>query len=251
MRPSTEHLEMLVRAYGLVAIAAGGLSACSEPIGRGVSPIGSVIVPRQAVKPRTFTSPDAFRAWLETHHRTAHELLVRCFKTHAKEKGLTYPQALDEAPCFGWIDGVRRRVDDQSFSVRFTPRRPKSTWSAVNIQRATELEAGGRMRQAGRMAFAAREAKNSRSYSYETKPGELDAAAAQKLRADEGAWRFFRAQAPWYRRTSIFWVMEAKREETRARRLATLIAHSARGEPIPLLARAPVRSSKARHGVEP
>jgi len=123
--------------------------------------------------PRSFASPKAFRAWLARHHGTASELLVRCYKTHASAGGLTYAEAVDEALCFGWIDGVRRSVDAESFSVRFSPRKPKSFWSAVNIRKATALEAAGRMRAAGRAAFAAREARAAKGYSYESKPRAL------------------------------------------------------------------------------
>lgn len=163
--------------------------------------------------------------------------MVRCYKTHAKEKGVTYAEALEEALCFGWIDGVRRSVDEESFSVRFTPRKPKSVWSGVNIRKATELEAAGRMRAAGRAAFAAREERNSKRYSYESKPGALDAAFEREFKRTREAWAYFQSQAPWYRRTSLFWVMEAKREETRVRRYATLLKCSAKGERIPLLRR--------------
>ncbi|MEA2712386.1 MAG: hypothetical protein QOK27_347 [Gemmatimonadales bacterium] len=166
---------------------------------------------------------------------------MRCYKVAAKDRGLTYREALDEALCFGWIDGVRRAADDQSFSTRFTPRKSKSTWSAVNIRRAEQLEAGGRMLPAGRAAFAAREARNSQRYSFESKPRKLAPRYQKKLRANERAWSFFRAQAPWYQRTSIFWVMEAKREETRLRRLNELISSSARGQAIKLLARTRLR----------
>lgn len=185
----------------------------------------------------TFSSQRKFRAWLEQNHRTATELLVRCYKTQAKDKGLTYREALDEALCFGWIDGVRRAVDEESFSIRFTPRQAKSKWSAVNIKRATELQAQGRMQPAGETAFAARDAGSSKRYSYETRPTELDGRSLAKLKANKRAWVFFQAQPPWYRRTSSFWVMEAKRDETRERRLAELIARSAKREPIKLLDR--------------
>jgi uncharacterized protein YdeI (YjbR/CyaY-like superfamily) len=187
---------------------------------------------------RTFSSAQEFRTWLRAHHRSATELLVRCYKVAAEDQGLTYREAVDEALCFGWIDGVRRAVDDQSFSTRFTPRKARSYWSAVNVKRAKQLEAQGRLHKAVRDAFAAREAQKSRRYSFESKPRKLTPAYHKKLRANEGAWRFFRAQAPWYQRTSIFWVMEAKREETRVRRLDELIQSSARGQAIKLLARA-------------
>jgi len=194
----------------------------------------------------TFPSPEAFRAWLAQHHKTASELVVCCSKAQAKDRGLTYAEALDEALCFGWIDGVRRRVDGESFSVRFSPRKPKSIWSAVNIRKAAALEAAGRMRLSGRAAFAAREERSSRRYSYESKPKALDPAFERKLKRHKKAWDFFRSQAPSYRRTSIFWVVEAKREETRARRFATLLACSAKGERIPLLRRGEGETTSSR-----
>jgi uncharacterized protein YdeI (YjbR/CyaY-like superfamily) len=187
--------------------------------------------------PVTFASARAFRDWLAEHHRTASELVVRCSKAHAGNRGISYMEALDEALCFGWIDGVRRRVDEDSFSVRFTPRKPRSVWSAVNIRKAKALETAGRMQPAGRAAFAAREERASRRYSYESKPETLDPKFERALKRSRRAWEFLESQPPSYRRTSVFWVMEAKREETRARRFATLLECSARGERIPLLRR--------------
>jgi uncharacterized protein YdeI (YjbR/CyaY-like superfamily) len=188
----------------------------------------------------TFASQEKFRAWLQQNHRSTAELIVRCYKASAAGKGLTYKQALDEALCFGWIDGVRRALDEESFSTRFTPRKPKSKWSAVNVKRATELQAEGRMHAAGAVVFAAREPAMAAGYSYESRPAELDKPRLAKLKANKRAWAFFQAQPPWYRRTSSFWVMEAKREETRERRLAELITRSAKGEPIKLLDRRPL-----------
>jgi uncharacterized protein YdeI (YjbR/CyaY-like superfamily) len=185
----------------------------------------------------TFASRQEFRAWLLKHHDTATELNVRCYKAASKDKGLSYPEALEEALCFGWIDGVRRAIDEESFSNRFSPRRPNSKWSAVNIRRAQELTAAGRMHAAGEAAFVARNASTGRRYSYETRPTQLEASMLAKLKANKRAWKFFQAQSPWYQRTSSFWVMDAKREETRQRRLAELIARSARGKPIKLLER--------------
>jgi uncharacterized protein YdeI (YjbR/CyaY-like superfamily) len=183
---------------------------------------------------RTFRGPAAFRAWLEKRRDDRSELLVRCYKTHASHKGLTYRQALDEALCFGWIDGVRRSLDDVSFSVRFTPRKPRSAWSTVNIKRFRELQAEGRVHASGLAAFDVR--VKSR-YSFETRPVVLAPAYLRRFRANRAAWRFFEEQPPWYRRTSVFWVMSAKREETRARRLALLIAKSEAREAIPPLKR--------------
>lgn len=198
---------------------------------------------------RPFAAPASFRAWLVEHHDTSKELVVRCYKNHARQQGMTYFQAVDEALCFGWIDGVRHAFDEDSFTVRFTPRKPKSVWSAVNRKRAGELEAEGRMRPAGVSAFRARARAASGRYSYESRPSALGSASLKKLRANKRAWSFFQAQPPWYRRTSAFWVLSAKREETRARRLEILIASSERGTTIPLLTRAPKQAaSHARRG---
>jgi uncharacterized protein YdeI (YjbR/CyaY-like superfamily) len=188
----------------------------------------------QAPAARAFRGPAAFRAWLERHGSGTSGLLVRCYKTHASHKGLTYRQALDEALCCGWIDGVRRSLDDVSFSVRFTPRKAKSAWSTVNIKRFRELQAEDRVHASGLAAFDVR--VKSR-YSFEARPVTLDPADLKRFQANRAAWRYFEEQPPWYRRTSVFWVMSARREETRARRLALLIAKSEAREPIPPLKR--------------
>ena len=183
-------------------------------------------------KPRGFASPAEFRAWLEQHRATAKELFVRCSKAQAKDRGLTYRQALDEALCLGWIDGVRHALDATSFSVRFSPRKPRSAWSAVNIRRFRELQQEGRVRPAGLAAFE--DGVKSR-YSFESRPRALSPALARTFRAHPEAWLFFSAQPPWYRRTCSFYVMSAKRPETRARRLDVLISHSEQGRGIPPL----------------
>jgi uncharacterized protein YdeI (YjbR/CyaY-like superfamily) len=187
---------------------------------------------------RSFRTRGDLRIWLEKNHARSKELILRCFKTRARHRGVGYKEALDEALCFGWIDGVRRALDDESFTVRFTPRRPKSNWSQVNIRRATELETEGRMHAAGLAAFRARGATAIAPYSFENKSIQLGPALEKKLRANRRAWRYFQAQAPWYRRTVIFWIMTAKREETRGKRLAKLIESSEQDQPIPPLARA-------------
>ena len=186
------------------------------------------------LEPKAFRDRAAFRAWLETHHESATELIVRCFKAHASHRGLTYRQALDEALCIGWIDGVRRALDGDSFTQRFSPRKAKSSWSAVNVARVKQLEAEGRMRPAGVASFGARVASR---YSYESRPQALSPALLKPFRANRAAWRFFEIQPPWYRRTASFWVMSAKRPETRAKRLGILIACSAQRECIPALKR--------------
>jgi uncharacterized protein YdeI (YjbR/CyaY-like superfamily) len=207
-------------------------------------------VPRDArkplVRPAIFRTAADFRAWLEAHHGTARELLVRCYKNHARRQGLTYFEALDEALCFGWIDGVRGRIDEDSFSVRFTPRKPKSVWSAINIERAGKLRAAGRMRPVGLAAFRGGKAASARRYSYESKALDLDPAYVRKLQNNRRAWAFFEAQPPWYRRTTAFWVMSAARPETRERRLEILIASAAEGARIPPLVRPGGRAAGTR-----
>ena len=180
--------------------------------------------------PRFFRTQAAFRAWLERHHRSERELLVGFFHVGSGTPSITYPQARDEALCFGWIDGIRRNHDATSYTVRFTPRKADSTWSRVNLGRVKELKAEGRMRPAGLQAFEARDPKKAELYSFENAPRALDAASAKTFKAARRAWAWFEKQAPWYRRTAAWWVMGAKRPETRERRLAELIASAARGE---------------------
>ena len=185
-----------------------------------------------------FKTPAAFRAWLKKNHATATELIVRVHKNRASDQGLTYAQALDEALCYGWIDGVRRAVDEVSFSIRFSPRRARSIWSRVNVAHVERLMAAGRMERAGLAAFEARDEKRTGIYSFEREAAELTAAFAKTLRSNRKAWAYFQGEAPWYRRVATFWVMSAKKEETRAKRLGILVACSARGERIGLVKRA-------------
>jgi uncharacterized protein YdeI (YjbR/CyaY-like superfamily) len=192
---------------------------------------------------RSFRGPEEFRAWLEQNQATARELFVRCSKVQAKRGGLTYRQALDEALCHGWIDGVRHSLDATGFSVRFTPRKPRSAWSTVNIRRFRELQSEGRVRPAGLTAF---EARVKSQYSFESRPRSLAPAYLRTLRANASAWCFFEGQPPWYQRTCSFWVMSAKRPETRAGRLAALISYSERGRRIPALEPPSVRDARSR-----
>lgn len=188
----------------------------------------------RASKPRFFESASHFRLWLARHGARASELLVG-FRRKAAGRGLTYREALDEALAFGWIDGVRRRIDEASYSIRFTPRRPGSIWSAVNIARATALEREGRMMPAGLHAFRGRDEGQTRKYSYENEAAALSPDLAARLRANAGAAAFFDAQPPGYRRIATYWIMSAKKSETRQRRLAHLIDRSAAGARIDLL----------------
>jgi len=189
-------------------------------------------------KPLFFASPAEFRAWLEENHGQAQELSVGLHKRDSGRPSITWPEAVDQALCFGWIDGVRRSIDASSYTIRFTPRKPSSAWSTVNIGRVKELMAKGLMRPAGLAAFEARLAKKSAVYSYEQRAtAALDAAAERRFQANKKAWEFFQQQPPWYRRTATYWVISAKREETRAKRLATLIQDSAQGHRIGPLTR--------------
>jgi uncharacterized protein YdeI (YjbR/CyaY-like superfamily) len=189
---------------------------------------------------RIFSGSAEFRAWLEKNHAKVPELLLGIYNQRAEKSSVTYREALDEALCFGWIDGVRRSVDETTYTVRFTPRKPCSYWSAVNIKRFGELRKMGRLTPAGLAAFENR-SQESGKYSFENRPSSLEPALEKQFRANQEAWKFFSAQAPWYRRTSIFWVMSAKKDETRWKRLATLIKDSAAGRRIGLLARKEAR----------
>ena len=180
--------------------------------------------------PKFFKTQAAFRAWLERHHATTRELVVGFHHVGSGKPSITYPDARDEALCFGWIDGVRRNHDATSYTVRFTPRKPRSIWSRVNLGRVKALEAEGRMTRAGRAVFEARDPKRAELYSFENPRRDLDAAATKAFKADRRAWTWFSGQAPWYRRTAAWWVMSAKKEETRAKRLRLLIESAARGE---------------------
>jgi uncharacterized protein YdeI (YjbR/CyaY-like superfamily) len=182
------------------------------------------------MKPTFFAVPADFCAWLEENHERESELLVGFYKKATGRPSITWPEAVDEALCFGWIDGIRRSLGDESYTIRFTPRKARSTWSAVNIARAKELVAEGRMRPAGLAAFEARSDDRSAIYAYEQRhEAKLAPDQEREFRANERAWAFFETQPPWYRKNAIWWVVSAKREETRARRLRTLIEDSANG----------------------
>jgi uncharacterized protein YdeI (YjbR/CyaY-like superfamily) len=187
------------------------------------------VTDRPAGKPRFFKTPAAFRAWLEKNHATARELLVGFHKTRSGTPSISWPESVDAALCFGWIDGVRRRIDERRYSIRFTPRKAESYWSAVNTRRALELIDAGQMRPAGRAAFDRRDRKKTRQYLYEREHAALTPTYEQMFRKDQAAWTFFCAQPPGYRRLATLLVTTAKQEETRLRRLDTIITHSARG----------------------
>jgi len=190
------------------------------------------------MEPTFLPAPEDFRAWLEDNHASEAELWVGFYKVGTGRPSITWPESVDEALCFGWIDGLRKKLDDESYVIRFTPRKPTSNWSAKNLSRIEELIAEGRVRPAGLAIYEARDPDKSRVYSFERrKEAKLDAEQEQRFRANEAAWEFFQSQPPGYRRTSIHWVISAKREETRTRRLNTLIEDSAAGRRIAPLRR--------------
>jgi len=192
------------------------------------------------VKPTFFGTAGELREWLERNHATATELFVGFYKRGSGKPSITWQELVDEELCFGWIDGVRQGIDDVRYSNRITPRKPRSTWSAINIARAKWMIRLGRMHPAGLKAFERRTDERSAIYSYEQrKTARLDPEMERSLRGNKKAWTFFQAQAPSYRRTAIWWVISAKREETRKRRLATLIADSERGRTVGPLSRPP------------
>jgi len=188
------------------------------------------------MKPTFFATPEGFRAWLVEHHGTATELWVGLYKKRSGRPSITWPEAVDEALCFGWIDSVRQSIDDESYMNRFTPRKHASNWSAVNVRRVGELTKQRRMRPAGLKAFRERLEDKTATYSYEERHAvELPAAFEKRFREREKAWSWFQAQPDGYRATARYWVMSAKKPETRERRLATLIEDSAKGRRVPPL----------------
>ena len=186
------------------------------------------------MKAHYFESPAAFRKWLAINHDTKTEVLVGFYKKGSGKQGLTYDESVEEALCYGWIDGVRKSVDATRYTMRFTPRRPKSKWSLVNIRRVENLIKQQKMTRSGLDAYDARKDQKAIEYSYEVREkGALSPEYQKKFEAKKRAWKYFNQQPPWYRRTTMFWVMTAKKEETRERRLKTLIESSAKGEWIP------------------
>ena len=193
-----------------------------------------MVVPSKAVH---FRSAKALEKWLERNAETAPELLIAFFNKSSGRTGMSYREALDLALCFGWIDGVRRRIDQERYSIRFSPRKPRSIWSLINTRRARELKAQGLMRPQGLKAFAARKPSRTGVYSFENAPRALSSEFEARFRQNAQAWKFFESRPPWYRRVAIFWVMNVKKPETRERRLQTLILDSEQGRSIRLLTR--------------
>ncbi|MFZ0918351.1 MAG: YdeI/OmpD-associated family protein [Candidatus Udaeobacter sp.] len=182
------------------------------------------------MNPKFFRTPGDFRRWLEKNHATAAELWVGFHKKDSGKPSITWPESVDEALCFGWIDGIRKRADEISYQIRFSPRRHGSIWSATNIKRANELAKQRRMRSAGLKAFAARIENKSGIYSYEQRNTELEEPYAKLLKKNKTAWNFFQIQPPSYRRMIAWWIVSAKKDETRMARFAKLISESTKGK---------------------
>jgi len=201
-----------------------------------------------AVKPVYFATPAKFRAWLEAHHVTATELLVGFHKVGSAKSSMTWSESVDEALCFGWIDGVRRSLGADAYTIRFTPRKPTSIWSAINVDKVAALRKADKMRPAGEAAFAKRTEAKTGVYAFErNEAAVLSAEHAAALAANAKAHAWFTAQAPWYQRTAIHWVVSAKQAVTRDRRLAELVRDSAAGRRIkPLAQRTPTNTRSSR-----
>jgi uncharacterized protein YdeI (YjbR/CyaY-like superfamily) len=192
-------------------------------------------MPMKPGKLTFFKSQNDFRKWLNKNGSLQKELWVGFYRVSSSKGGITYPQALDEALCFGWIDGMRKGIDAETYTIRFSPRKPKSIWSAVNIKRVGQLSKLGLMQPAGLKEFESRDRKAA-PYSHENRDRKLDAASVRTFKANAKAWRYFQAQAPWYQRVAASYVVSAKKEETRQRRLAILIRDSENERRIGILA---------------
>jgi uncharacterized protein YdeI (YjbR/CyaY-like superfamily) len=189
------------------------------------------------VTPHSFPSARAFGEWLDEHHASAREVWVGFWKVGSGEPSLTWPQSVDEALRYGWIDGVRRRVDERRYAIRFTPRQPGSHWSAVNLKKVQALIEAGRMHPAGLAAHTTRDARRTGDYSFERAHAALSPDEERRFHAAPAAWSWFESQPPGYRRVALHWVTSPKRAEARARRLATLIEDAAAGRRIALVRR--------------
>ena len=189
--------------------------------------------------PKSFKTQADFRKWLAKHHGSRGELMMRLYKVHALHKGIGYRQALEEALCWGWIDGVVRSLDADSFQQRYSPRKAKSNWSRVNIERMKQLIAQGKAAPPGIAAFERRADVAAAPYSFENRHVRLSPAFLKRLKGNRKAWKFFQSEPPGYRRTTVFWVMQAKKAETREKRFRTMLERMARGERMGILPQKP------------
>lgn len=191
------------------------------------------------MEPKFFAAPEDLRKWFEKNHDKETELSVGFYKKGSGKPSITWPESVDQALCFGWIDGVRHRIDDEAYKIRFTPRKPRSIWSSVNIKRMGELIEEGLVQKAGLDAYAKRDEGRSRVYSFEQENIQLEKAHEAKFKKNKKAWKFFESQPPSYRKPALWWVVSAKQEATRTRRLEALIKDSENGERLAHLRRNP------------
>lgn len=191
------------------------------------------------MEPKFFAAPGDLRKWFEKNHDKETELSVGFYKKGSGKPSITWPESVDQALCFGWIDGVRHRIDDEAYKIRFTPRKPRSIWSSVNIKRMGELIEEGLVQQAGLEAYAKRDEGRSRVYSFEQENIQLEKAQEAKFKKNKKAWKFFESQPPSYRKPALWWVVSAKQDATRTRRLEALIKDSENGERLAHLRRNP------------
>ncbi len=184
------------------------------------------------MKPVFFADQYKFRKWLEKNHKTEKELIAGYYKTDTGKPSMSWSESVDQALCFGWIDGIRRKLDEESYCIRFTPRRPDSNWSALNISKVEKMKEAGLMTAAGLELYEKRKDKNSEKYSYENLPATLTPEMEKTFRKNKAAWEFFQKAAPSYKRVHIYWVNEAKQEATKLNRLKKLIEASEKGEKL-------------------
>ncbi len=182
--------------------------------------------------PVFFAKQSDFRKWLAINHMKESELLVGFYKVGSGKASMTWPQSVDEALCFGWIDGVRKNIDEESYSIRFTPRKPTSIWSSINIKKVAELTEKGLMKPAGIAAFEKRSENKSCIYAYENEPVKLSPELEKKFKSEKSAWKFFSSQAPSYQKTVVHWIMKAKQEATQIKRLEQAIDASANNKRV-------------------
>jgi uncharacterized protein YdeI (YjbR/CyaY-like superfamily) len=185
--------------------------------------------PEKLTKPKFFSTPHKFREWLKKNHATKKELLVGFYRVGSGKKSITWPESVNQALCFGWIDGIRRSIDDQSYTIRFTPRKPGSNWSAINIRKMQELGEAGLIAPAGARAFSLRKAERSGIYSYEKDGVKLSDTFEKQFKKNKTAWKWFSAKPPSYKKPAIHWVMSAKLENTRVSRFRQLVSDSEAG----------------------
>ena len=188
-------------------------------------------------KPTFFKAPNELHKWFQKNYNKSTELWIGFYSVKSGKRAATYKEALDEALCYGWIDGIRKNVDEDSYTIRFTARKKKSIWSNVNTKRMKELIEMGRVQPSGIAAFNEREAKRAGIYSFEQDTHQLSPSFERKFKANKKAWKFFSSKPPWYQRTSIYWVTSAKQEVTRIKRLETLMNDSENERTIRLLTR--------------